>query len=271
MSEEVSKQADENIAAREKGLIIAREFDRVVRTFNKVLLYKENCAKSLGEELQGLAKTLQENLNSQNAINRNLEIYDSNSEKILVNLQHLESEERSYISRYERLLRGIGIDGENQEAETSSDQEDMHGQEDTDVVDLDNLEKLRTRRDTFLQSLNQEFKNLEEKLASIEKLRNELGDSRDELKEKKALALEQKETLEEQGKKLLNDVVRLESELETTILEEKNLIEESTKMIKQVENSLELDESIDHVLFSSLSLSESSEIPSNIEPNGQER
>lgn len=66
-------------------------------------------------------------------------------------------------------------------------------------------------------------------------------------------------------------MVRLESELETTILEEKNLIEESTKMIKQVENSLELDESIDHVLFSSLSLSESSEIPSNIEPNGQER
>lgn len=270
MNGKTSKQTDENIAAREKGLIIAREFDRVVRTFNKVLLYKEKCAKSLGAELQGLAKTLQENLDSQNSIKQNLEIYDNNNEKILVNLQHLESEERTHVGRYERLLRGIGIEGENQEPESTSAPESIQAQNDLDTIDLDNLEKLRTRRETFLQVLNQEFKSLEEKLASIENLRSELWESRNELRDKKAQSLEQKETLEEQGKKLLNDVVRLESELETTIQDEKDLIEESIKMVKQVENSLELDEKIDHVLFSSLTLAESSDIPSKVEPNGNE-
>ena len=117
MSRNDSKLQEENIAAREKGLIVAREFDRVVRTFNKVLKYKENCAKCLETDLQGLAESLQENLDNQNALNRNFEIFDSNSEKIILNLQQLEGEERNHVVRYERLLRGIGIDGENPESE----------------------------------------------------------------------------------------------------------------------------------------------------------
>jgi len=117
MNRKNSKLQEENIAAREKGLIVAREFVRTVRTFTKVLKFRENCAKDLEADLQGLEVSLQENLDDQNAINRNFEIFDTNSEKIILNLQHLEGEERPHVVRYERLLRGIGIEGENPESE----------------------------------------------------------------------------------------------------------------------------------------------------------
>jgi len=257
MNRKDSKIQEENIAVREKGLLIVREFDRVIRTFNKVLKYKDECAKSMEANLRGLTKSLQENLDNQNTIDRNFEIYDSNIEKILLNLQHVEGEERTHSGKYERLLKGVGIEAENQESEMSSAPDTISADNDKD--DVDTLERLRNRRESFLNNLSQEFASLEEKLTSISKLRKELEESRNEIREKKAHSLEKKEALEEEGKKLLNEVGRLENELEITVLEEKNLIEESVKMIKQVENSLELDEKIDHVLFSSLTLAESAE------------
>lgn len=260
MSQNDSELKDENIAAREKGLIVAREFDRVVHTFNKVLKYKEDCVKSLKADLHGMAKNLQENLDAQHALSRNLEIFDANSEKIALNLQQLEGEQRVHAGRYEDLLKGVEINGAGLESENSPA---------TDVDPDENnesgsgtLEKLRIRRDKFIENLNHEFQNLDEKLASIEKLKNELEESHKENRQKKVQAWEKKEALEEQGKKLLNEVGRLERELETTILEEKNLIEGSAEMVRQVENSLELDEKIDHVLFSSLTLAEPTEASS---------
>jgi len=271
MNRKDSELQDENIATREKGLIVAREFGRVVRTFNKVLKYKDNLAKSLEADLQGLVKNMQENLDNQHALDRNLEVYDNNSEKIILNLQHLEGEERTHVGRYERLLRGIGIEAENPESDNPPGPDASPDNPDSsDEGDLDVLQKLRVRGGYFLDNLNHEFKNLEEKLGSINKLRKELEASHNEIKQKKAQALENKETLEEQGKKLLNEVGRLESELETTILEEKNLIEESGKMVKQVENGLELDEKVDHVLFSSLTLAGSAEISPDSDPPGNE-
>jgi Skp family chaperone for outer membrane proteins len=262
MKRKDSKTQEENIAIREKGLIIAREFDRVIRTFNKVLEHKDNCAKSMEADLQGMGKSLQENLDSQYEIDRNFELYNNNIEKITLNLQQLESEERTHAGRYERLLKGVGIESDYQEPETSPDAVTS----DNDQDSLDNLEQLRNRRESFLKNLNQEFLSLEEKLTSIDKLRKELEDSRNEIREKKAHSLEKKDALEEEGKKLLNEVGRLENDLETTVLEEKNLIEESVKMIQKVESCLELDEKIDHVLFSSLTLAESAETTSDSEP-----
>jgi len=265
MKRKDSKIQEDNIAAREKGLIIVREFDRVIRTFNKVLKHKDDCAKSMEAELRGLVKSLQENLDSQHAIDRNFEIFDDNIEKIILNLQHLEGEERTHASRYERLLNGVGIEADNQESESSPAFDATPA--DKDNNDLGALEKLRNRRENFLHNLSQEFESLEEKLASINKLRKELEDSRNEIREKRASSLEKKEALEEEGKKLLNEVGRLENELETTILEEKNLIEQSNKIIELVENSLELDEQTDHVLFSSLALAESAERDSEFPGN----
>ena len=50
---------------------------------------------------------------------------------------------------------------------------------------------------------------MDEKLGSIEKLTKELEESRNELRQRKTQALEKKEALEKQGKKLLNEVGRL--------------------------------------------------------------
>jgi chromosome segregation ATPase len=266
MNRKDSKVQEENIATREKGLIIARELDRVIRTFNKVLEHKDSCAKSMEADLQGMGSRLQENLDSQYEIDRNFELYNNNIEKISLNLQQLESEERTHSGRYERLLKGVGIESDFKDSETSSDAVPA----DNDQDSLDTMEQLRNRREKFLNNLNQEFLSLEEKLTSIDKLRKELEESRNEIREKKAHSLEKKDALEEEGKKLLNEVGRLESELETTVLEEKNLIEESVKIIQKVESCLELDEKIDHVLFSYLTLAESAETSSDSEPPRKE-
>ena len=259
---------EENIAARDKGLVVVRELDRLVRVINKALEDKDDWIKSIETELQGLGETLQENLDCQYEVDRNFELYNSNIEKITLNLQQLEGEERTHAGRYERLLKGVGIESDFQDSETSPDAVSS----DNDQDNLDTLEQLRNRRESFLNNLSQEFASLEEKLASINKLRKELEDSRNEIRGKKALSLEKKDALEEDGKKLLNEVGRMEKELETTVLEEKNLIEESVKMIKQVEDSLELGEKIEPVLFSPENLVESAETTPTSGPsdNGHE-
>jgi septal ring factor EnvC (AmiA/AmiB activator) len=266
MDRKDKKIQKENIATRNKGLIIIRELEQVVRAFNKVLKDKDDRAKSIEGDLQELGKTLQENLDGQYEIDRNFDMYNNNIEKIVFNLQQLEDEEKTQAGRYERLLNGIGIGDENQESGDSLADDAIPAENENH--DLDSLNKLRKRREKFIQKLNQEFKILEEKLSSIGKLKKELEDSRDEIGEKRAHTIDKKKVLEEEGKKLLNEVGRLESELETIILEEKNLIEESVKMIKRVESCLELDEKIDHVLFSSQTFNESAETSPASGPSG---
>jgi chromosome segregation ATPase len=259
---------DENIATRDKGLVVVRELDRLVRAFNKALEDKDDWVKSIETELQGLGETLQNNLDCQYALDRNFEVYDENIEKILFNLQQLESEESAHAGRYERLLKGVGIESDFQDSETSSDSVPA----DNDQDNLDALEQLRNRRENFLKNLSSEFESLEEKLTSISKLKQELEESRNEISEKKTHSLKKKKFLEEEGKKLLNEVGRLERELETTCFEEKKLIEESVRMIKQVENSLELGEKVEHDLFSSENIVESAETTPTSGPseNGHE-
>ncbi len=251
------KLQEENIATREKGLAVVREFDRVVRAFNKILEDTDDRAKSIEADLQGLGKTLKKNLDSQYEIDRNFEVYDNNLEKIILNLQHLEDEEETHSGQYERLLNGVGIEGDSQDLEEEPANDAMSAENENQ--DIDTLEILRKRREKFLKNLNQEFKSLEEKLVSINKLREELEKSRNDISDKKVQTFQKKKALEEEGIKLLNEVDKLERELETTLLEEEYLIEESVKLIERVESSLELDDKIDEVLFSSLALDESNE------------
>ena len=265
MNRKNTKLQKENIETREKNLMITRDLDRILRAFNKVLKIKDDRAKSIESDLQELGKTLEENLECLYEIDRDFEIYNKNMEKIIINLQHLEDEEETQASGYERLLNGIGIEGENQESDDDPAENAVSAENGNQ--DLFVLEKLRKRRETFLQNLSQEFEDLEEKLSSINKLRQELEDSRNEIMEKKADSLERKKALEEEGKKLLHEVGRLENELEITVLEEKNLIVESEKIIKCVESSLKLDEKIDHALFSSETPDESADVSPAIGPS----
>lgn len=255
---------EENNAIREKGLIIVRELDRLVSTVNSALKDKDDGVKSIEACLEGLGETLQENLNCQYVLESNFETYEKNIEKILIKLQHIENEERTYTGQYERLLKGINSEGETQGDETTAASENIPANNDKD--DIEAFEILKNRRENYIQNLSQEFKNIETKLISISSLRKELEETCGETREKKTYALEKKEALEDEGRKLLSEVERLESELEKMILEEKYLIEESDKMIKKVEGCLEIDEKMDHVLFSSETPVDSAEAASTSVP-----
>ncbi len=244
MSQRDATQEDANIAAREKGLMAAREFQRVVQTFHKVLDYKEKYGKELEENLEELAKNLQENLNNLQVLNRNIEIYEQNSEKVLLNLNHLERKEKKYIEQYERLLRGVGLEAGSADPVDQGDEESSSHRR--------SREDLMNRRQGFLQHLDQNFKNLEEEMLNLETLKKELGETRSEIARRKSEALLKREELEEKGKKLLKEVAALEKELETSIQEEKILIDEFVKIISQAESCLEFGEKTDRILFSTL-------------------
>jgi chromosome segregation ATPase len=259
MNQKDSNIAEENIAVREKSLIVAREFDRIVNTFRKVLEFKEKHGKSIEGKFDDFKIKLKENLDQLEEVNQNIEIFDQSSEKIIVNLKQLEDDERKFTDQYERLLRGIGLDGkgavgDNFENSSHSSPNGSDGQE--------LRERLLARKGEFFENLQHNFDELDENLSSINGLKAELNESRSEISQRKFQALEKKEELEEMGKKIVNDVGLLESELATTTAEEKKLIDEFSKIVSHVESCLELDEATDHVLFSSLSIVETPEATS---------
>lgn len=251
--------AEENIAVREKALIVSREFDRIVNTFRRVLEFKEKYGKSLEENFDDIKIKLKDNLDQLEEVNQNIEIFDRNSEKIILNLKQLDEDEKKLTDQYERLLRGIGLDGKGLLGPENFDDADFSSTNGSDGQEL--RERLVQRRGEFLENLKQNFDKLDENLASISSLKRELNESRTEISQRKFQALDTKEALEEMGKKIVNDVGRLENELAITMSEEKTLIDEFSKIVNHVESCLELDEATDHVLFSSLSVCESPENP----------
>ena len=63
--------------------------------------------------------------------------------------------------------------------------------------------------------------------------------------------------MEEAGKKLLDEVKRIEAELESSIKEEGLLIKEFKVLVGKVESSLEISDEMDHILFAHLTAAES--------------
>ena len=70
--------ASENSAARERGASVAREYERVVSTFNKVLLLKEKVRLSIEYRISELQSSLAHNEGQLGILSRNLEIYELN-------------------------------------------------------------------------------------------------------------------------------------------------------------------------------------------------
>ncbi|NIQ01501.1 MAG: hypothetical protein GWM98_07460, partial [Nitrospinaceae bacterium] len=97
------------------------------------------------------------------------------------------------------------------------------------------LENLIHRREEYLQHLNDNFKKLDDELISIQKYRQELGDAREEISRKQEDAFKKKEILEEGGRKLLEEVSRVEKELEVSIQEERILVDELDKLAESVQ------------------------------------
>ena len=239
--------ASENSAARERGTSVAREYERVVSTFNKVLLFKEKVRLSIEYRISELESSLVRNEGQLDILLRNLKIYELNISKIADNLEELLSEETSIKEKYNNLLQGASMDTVSVTAVDDESVEEKSGQ-----ASGSSAENLIQQRDHFLDNLNFSFQKLDNDLQSISSLQTEMLNARSKIFEKKEQALEKKVVLEENGSALKEECEKLESDLEISVREEEVLTLEYAQLINKVEGSIVLSDDIDRILFSSL-------------------
>jgi chromosome segregation ATPase len=243
-----SQISQDNIGIRERGISSVREYSRVVETFSRVLQYKESFRFSIESKLSSIGQQVKDNIDNLETLMRNINIYKQNIDKISNNLGQLQAEENSIKARYEELLNGT----------TSMDPLLIVADKNNEDLDsADSREYLIQRRRSYLENLDQSFKRLDGEVFSIEKLYSELTRARNEILIKKDEAEKQIQTLEEKGGRHLDDVRRLEIELETSIDEERLLVNEFKRLVNGAERSLEINQEIDHILFTYLTADES--------------
>ena len=239
--------ASENSAARERGASVAREYERVVSTFNKVLLFKEKVRLSIEYRISELESSLVRNEGQLDILLRNLKIYELNISKTADNLEELLSEETSIKEKYNNLLQGASMDTVSVTAVDDESVEEKSGQ-----ASGSSAENLIQQRYHFLDNLNFYFQKLDNDLQSISSLQTEMLNARSKIFEKKEQALEKKVVLEENGSALKEECEKLESDLEISVREEEVLTLEYAQLINKVEGSIVLSDDIDRILFSSL-------------------
>ena len=239
--------ASENAAARERGASVAREYERVVSTFNKVLLFKEKVRLSIEYRISELESSLVRNEGQLDILLRNLKIYELNISKIADNLEELLSEETSIKEKYNNLLQGASMDTVSVTAVDDESVEEKSGQ-----ASGSSAENLIQQRYHFLDNLNFSFQKLDNDLQSISSLQTEMLNARAKIFEKKEQALEKKVVLEENGSALKEESEKMESDLEISLREEEVLTLEYAQLINKVEGSIVLSDDIDRILFSSL-------------------
>jgi chromosome segregation ATPase len=243
-----SEITHENLTIRERANFSAQEYTRVVKTFKKVLDYKEKFRNSLESKLSAISKEVNDNVENLETLLRNIDIYDQNIDKISSNVGNLYSEESAIKAQYEELLNGSVMEG-SEPAEKNH--EDLEG----------SRELLIQRRRSYLDNLDKSFKRLDDELLSIEKHRADLTNARGEILVKKDGAKKKIRLLEEAGKKLLDEVSRIEAELESSVKEEGLLIKEFKVLVSKVESSLKISDEMDHILFTHLTAEESRSLP----------
>ena len=241
---EISK---ENLAIREHGNSNAREYSRVVETFIKALEYKENFRVSLEAKLNFIGKQVSGNVENLETLLRNIDIYDQNIDKISTNLGNLYAEENQIKAQYEELLNGSSQENSPPEPNNKSNIDDPE----------DLRETLIQRRKDYLDNLDKSFQRLDSELFSIDKLREELTNARSEILVKKDEAQKKIRLLEEEGKRFLDEVKRIESELTISVKEEGVLIKEFKELVGKIESSLEISDELDSTLFACLTAAES--------------
>ena len=241
---EISK---ENLAVREHGNSNAMEYSRVVETFRKALDYKEKIRISLEAKLNFIGKQVNGNVENLETLLRNIDIYDQNIDKISTNLGNLYAEENTIKTQYEELLNGSSQENNPSEQSNKVNIDDPEG----------SREILIQRRKNYLDNLDKSFKRLDSELFSIDKLRAELSNARGEILIKKDEAQKKIRLLEEEGKRFLEEVKRIESELVTSVKEEGFLIKEFKELVGKIESSLEISDELDSILFACLTAAES--------------
>ena len=238
--------AHDNSAARERGASIAREYERVVNTFNRVLQFKEKVRLSLENRTIDLQNHLSNNAEKLSTLNRNIEIYDSNAAKIVNNLEEMLTEETRIKGKYNSLLQGASMEmvGVNIDDEILS--------KESSIEDKSSTENLMQKRNHYLDGLNSSFHKLDNDLQSICCLRTEMLNARSEIFKKKEQALDKKAAVEENERCLKGELDRVTSDLKISIKEEEVLTLEYAQLINKVESCIIISEDTDRVLFSSL-------------------
>lgn len=236
--------ACENSAARERGESVAREYERVVNTFNRVLQFKEKVRLSLENRIIDLQDHLNRNAGKLGTLNRNIEIYDLNVAKIAGNLEDLLAEETRLKDKYNKLLQGASMEMVGANAGDEAMLEVSPGEPST--------ENLMQKRNHYLDSLSSSFQKLDDDLQSISCLRTETLNARSEIFKKKEQAIDKKAVLEENERNLGEELGKVESDLEISVKEEEVLTLEYAQLINKVEGCIVISEDIDRVLFSSL-------------------
>ena len=240
--------ASENSAARERGASVAREYERVVNTFNKVLLLKEKIRFSIKYRISELENFLARNEEQLGTLSRNIEIYELNISRSVENLEELLIEETKTKDEYNNLLHGVSMETVGVTAVEEDSVKEMSLQERGPST-----ENLIQQRYHFLDNLNSSFQKLDNELQSISLLQTEMHNARSEIFEKKEHALEKKIILDENRHDLEEEREQLESDLEISVKEEEVLTLEYAQLINKVEGSIVLGDDIDRILFSSLS------------------
>ncbi len=243
-----------NREIREQSAQSAREFVRVVETFNKVLGFKEQKRFSHRGRVEWALDKLKKNQAQLDTINRNIEIYNANMDKLASSLQSVGEKEKGFQEKFELLLEGAHPEEIQLGMEEIEDPEDKNTGK---VISLplagnQSREALIERRNKYLQSLSGVFKRLEGELHSIEKMRKEMEQAHVDISAKNDEAMEKKEILESNRNQMLEEIKTLEGELEKSIGEEQILIADLEKIVRAANASLEIQEKVDHILFSQL-------------------
>ena len=238
--------ARDNSSARERGESIAREYERIVSTFNRVLEFKEKVRLSLENRVVNLQENIKNNAQKLSTLNRNIEIYDFNVSKIATNIDEILSEEMKIKDQYNKLLQGASMEmvGVNIDDEIFSEEGTKDG-----VVSTENLMQ---KRNHYIDGLNSSFHKLDDDLQSINCLRTELLNARSEIFRKKEIALDKKAEVQENEQGLKVALDKLILDLDNSIKEEELLTREYAQLINTVDSCIVLSDDIDRVLFSSL-------------------
>ena len=244
-SRQETNLSQENQAARELGTSIAREFERVVETFNRVLQYKEKIGQGLENEIVRVGPQAKSNREELENLNQEIESHSQGLADVQTRLAECQINEKRLVEQYQKLLKGADrVDDALEQSEGAGDSGAMI------------RENLRRQKENFLERMQNNFKQLDEDLLSTTSEKDELEKSRVEIEAKNNQAKQRKEVLEATGHRLFNNLESYARELETSIEEERILVDEFTKMIKNVESCVTLSEEIDRVLFSSLDAAE---------------
>lgn len=247
------REDHENPALQEKCGQVLREVNRVVDTYNRALKSKEGLRISLIGKIDALIVSMNENHAKLKTVNRNIEIYAQNTQKIARTFENLGQREVLIKEQFELLLKGPNV---NESSVLTGIKSSEHA---GGMMSTATREGLIKRRKEYLDGLDNVFRKLEEELASIEGIRKEMERARVEISIKNEEAMESRELLESNGRKLLGEVKKLQSELDKSVTEERLLIKEFGRVVHDVEKCIEIKQDIDHLLFSILAASETEE------------